>query len=331
MLKSGDLFDTNLDPAGFEQRCLEVFRKQAAENRVYRSWLKQTGKDPANIRHSSGIPFLPIALFKSQQVLCGEATGQETVFTSSSTTSQVPSRHYVSDIAVYEQSFMKGFSLFYGDVKTYCVLALLPNYLSRSGSSLVYMCKRLIGESAHPLSGFFLDDRDELLRRLEQLREARQKTLLLGVSYALIDLCDRHPKLWDNCIVMETGGMKGRRAEWTKTQLHEYLKKGLQTEAIHSEYGMTELLSQAYSTGGNAFRCPPWMRFRIREIEDPFQAQRTGRSGGINVIDLANLNSCSFIATQDIGRLDENGHLQWLGRFDNSDVRGCNLMYDSGN
>lgn len=331
MLKSGDLIDTSLDSAGFEQLCLEVFRKQAGENRVYQSWLEQSGKDPAHIQHASEIPFLPISLFKTHVVLCGEANGQETVFTSSSTTSQVPSRHFVSDISVYEQSFMQGFALFYGDIKTYCVLALLPNYLSRSGSSLVYMCKRLMDESSHPLSGFFLDDMPELLRRLELLRKTRQKTLLIGVSYALIDLCEWHPKLWDSCIVMETGGMKGRRAEWTKSQLHGYLKKGLGTEAIHSEYGMTELLSQAYSSEGNAFRCPPWMRFCIREIEDPFQAQRAGRSGGINVIDLANFNSCSFIATQDIGRIDENGHLQWLGRFDNSDVRGCNLMYDSAN
>lgn len=329
MLKSGELLNTQLRPDDFNRLCLDVFRFQASENKVYRDWLKSIGKNPLKIHVPEEIPFLPISLFKSQTVFCGEPLGQELVFTSSSTTSQIPSKHLVLDPAIYEKSFMTCFELFYGPIKDYCFLALLPNYLSRSGSSLVYMCKKLIEESGHNLSGFFLDEMDELMKRIDILRQSKQKTLLIGVSYALIDLCDRQPQLGPYCTVMETGGMKGRRAEWTKKQLHDYLKKGLKTENIHSEYGMTELLSQAYSKGGNHFQGPPWMRFYIREMEDPFQLQDFGRSGGINVIDLANLNSCSFIATQDIGRLDDSGYLQWLGRYDNSDVRGCNLMYDS--
>lgn len=331
MLNSGDIIRTPLSAAEFTRLSLEIFHYQARENKVYRSWLRHIGKKPEEVKTAEEIPFLPITLFKSQTVLSGEAHGDELVFTSSSTTSQIPSRHVVSDPQLYEKSFRMCFDYFYGPVKDYCFLALLPNYLRRGGSSLVYMCKQLIEASGHELSGFFLDDKEELLRRIEQLRKSKQKTLLIGVSYALIDLCDLQPQLGEHCIVMETGGMKGRRAEWTKKQLHEYLKKGFGTESIHSEYGMTELLSQAYSKGGNQFQCPPWMRVFIREIEDPFRLQRTGRSGGINVIDLANLNSCSFIATQDIGRLEESGNFQWLGRFDNSDVRGCNLMYDSEN
>jgi phenylacetate-coenzyme A ligase PaaK-like adenylate-forming protein len=329
VLNPEKILSNALNTKDFKDYCLEVFQFQVKENAVYRSWVSLLKTDIEAVKEVEQIPFLPIELFKTHKVCCDLEEKNTTVFTSSSTTSAIPSKHYVNDTEVYRLSFMKGFERFYGKPNEYCILALLPNYLSRKGSSLVFMCHALIEASQHPLSGFFLDDLNELLRRIKLLNHTPQKVLLIGVSYALLDLCEQNPALGENFIVMETGGMKGTRKELMKEELHNMLSKGLKTPAIHSEYGMTELLSQAYSKNGNAFEAPPWMRFFIREIEDPFQLQSKSRSGGINIVDLANLYSCSFIATKDIGRINENGHLQLLGRFDNSDVRGCNLMYGS--
>lgn len=310
----------------FIDTSLEVFRFQYENNKVYKEWVDLLKVNPAKVNTLDKIPFLPIEFFKQHAIVTSEVNAGTITFTSSSTTSQVPSKHYVNDITIYETSFLKGFDFFYGNVKDYCILALLPGYLERKGSSLVYMCDRLIKESEHPLSGFFLNDFTKLRENIRQLKNAKQKTILMGVSYALMDLADTGIHLDENFIVMETGGMKGKRKELLKEELHHYLCKGFGISKIHSEYGMTELLSQSYSTGEGKFKSPPWMSFLIREVADPLTIRKDHKTGGINVIDLANINSCSFIATQDLGKLNENGELELMGRYDNSDVRGCNLM-----
>jgi hypothetical protein len=250
----------------------------------------------------------------------------QTVFSSSGTTGQITSKHYIADIQLYEQSYTKGFHHFYGDVGQYCILALLPSYIERSGSSLIYMVNDLIEKSKHPQSGFYLNEIDSLIDTLTALDAKGKKVLLIGVSFALLDLVEKYQLQLKNTIVMETGGMKGRRKELIRKELHEHLMKGFGVETIHSEYGMTELLSQAYSNGNGIFKTPPWMKFMIRDTEDPLSFLPFGKTGGINVIDLANINSCSFIATQDLGKKYEDESFEILGRFDHSDVRGCNLM-----
>jgi phenylacetate-coenzyme A ligase PaaK-like adenylate-forming protein len=310
----------------FNKVCLEVFRFQYANNAVYRAWVDALKISMENVRHVEEIPFLPIEFFKRSPVVSSFVTDQTIIFQSSATTSQTPSLHYVNSISVYEKSFFKGFSLFYGNPSDYCILALLPGYLERKNSSLVYMVNRLIERSAHPQRGFFLHDTAKLLKTIEKLKGQKQKTLLVGVSYALLDLCGK-VRLDKNFTVMETGGMKGKRKELLKEELHELLKAGLGAEKIHSEYGMTELLSQAYSQGDRFFKSPPWMRFYTREVTDPLRIRNDEKTGGINVIDLANVYSCSFIATQDLGKVVPGAGLELLGRYDNSDIRGCNLMY----
>lgn len=320
-----DIFKITNDQE-FNNLALSVFKFQYLNNEVYKAFVDSLGVVPENIHHYSQVPFLPIEFFKSRDVICNGKGKDFIVFTSSSTTSQTPSRHLVSDIALYEKSFIKGFEKVYGKPFDYAILALLPNYLEREGSSLVYMFDKLIKLSNQQESGFFLDDYDKLIRVLNKLKTEGKKTLLIGVTYALLDLAAKELKLNDNFIVMETGGMKGRRAELLKEELHLLLKQKLEVAAIHSEYGMTELLSQAYSKGEGIFECPPWMKILIRDIDDPLSYVGENKTGGINVIDLANLNSCSFIATQDLGRLKGNGRFELMGRFDNSDIRGCNLM-----
>ena len=310
----------------FNNLALSVFQFQYQNNKFYRAFAQSLKIEPNAIKHYSQIPFLPIEFFKNQDVLCNDKKGDFIVFTSSSTTSQVPSRHIVSDIGIYEQSFIKGFTQSYGKPSDYVILALLPNYLERKGSSLVYMFDKLIKLSNKPQSGFFLEDYDKLILVLQALKQTNTKTLLIGVTYALLDLADKVIKLNDNFIVMETGGMKGRREELLKEELHNILKQKLSVSTIHSEYGMTELLSQAYSKGEGVFDCPPWMKILIRDIDDPLSYVKENKTGGINVIDLANVNSCSFIATQDLGRMKSYNQFELMGRFDNSDVRGCNLM-----
>jgi phenylacetate-coenzyme A ligase PaaK-like adenylate-forming protein len=305
---------------------LEIFRRQYQKNKIYRSWVDTLKVDPATVNRLDQIPFLPIEFFKNHQVVTENPNANTVEFISSSTTSQTPSRHFVNDISIYEKSFLECFRQFYGEPSEYCFLALLPNYLQRKGSSLVYMCKRLIEESKHPMSGFFLYDMKGLVSTIEKLKDTSQKVFLIGVSYALMDLSEMDVTLNDNFIVLETGGMKGMKKELLKSELHAYLKKGLGIQNIHSEYGMTELLSQAYSQSEGLFEWPPWMGFLIREVDDPLKIRLDHKTGGINVIDLANINSCSFIATKDLGRITKNNKLELMGRYDNSDVRGCNLM-----
>lgn len=317
------------DEKAFEELALEWFGLQYDHNKVYKLFCQTLSVEPIYVKSLQDIPFLPIELFKTNQVITRLTDHDDlVVFTSSGTTGSAVSKHYVSDIGLYEKSFLKGFDLAYGRTSEYCILALLPSYLERGGSSLVYMAERLIKESAHPQSGFYLSNYDELVKTIEELKSKKQKTLLLGVSYALLDLCETGVKLNEYFIVMETGGMKGRRDEMLKSELHQVLKNKLGAAQIHSEYGMTELLSQAYSKKDGRFAAPPWMKILIRDTNDPFNYLAPGRTGGINVIDLANLNSCSFIATQDLGKNYADGTFQLMGRFDNSDIRGCNLLVE---
>jgi hypothetical protein len=280
---------------------------------------------PSSISTIEEIPLLPIQLFKSREVLSSIAEVQE-IFTSSGTTGSSTSKHLVTDINLYKESYLKGFSHFYGNIEEYTLLALLPNYLEREGSSLVFMVADLIQKSKKTESGFYLDNMQELAEKLSELDKTKQKTLLIGVSFALLDLIEMQQFNLKNTTIMETGGMKGRRKELVREELHAILKDGFGVTEIHSEYGMTELLSQGYSKGNGLFETPPWMKILTRDTEDALSINASGKNGGINVIDLANYNSCSFIATQDLGKVHENGTFEIIGRFDNSDIRGCNLM-----
>jgi hypothetical protein len=329
LLKNENKIFEIASPEAFSEHALEVFQFQYSHNQVYREWAGLLKTDPAKVTRPEQIPFMPVEFFKKFRVVCGATDNHTVQFTSSSTTSQTPSVHYVNKIELYKQSFLKCFERFYGSPAGYCFLALLPAYLQRSGSSLVYMCDELIRQSGDAHSGFYLDNYDALISTIHQLKRSGRKTILLGVSYALMDLADKNIALSDNFIVMETGGMKGRRRELVKQELHAYLKKGFGLQEIHSEYGMTELLSQAYSRKDGLFEAPPWMRFLTREVGDPLKLRNDSRTGGINVIDLANLYSCAFIATKDLGRLHPDGKLELMGRFDHSDVRGCNLMMEN--
>lgn len=312
-------------PAEFEKLALETFREQYREVPVYREFCDYLGRHPARVDSLESIPCLPIEFFKTRKVL-RRGIREETVFTSSGTTSDTLSRHYVASLALYRESFTRAFEAAYGPATEYCFLALLPSYQERPGSSLVYMASELISRSGHPLSGFVPAGHGTLYPLLDQLEPAGTKVLLLGVSFALLDLATRNPRPLRNTTVMETGGMKGRRKEMVREELHRELTRGFGLEKIHSEYGMTELLSQAYSAGDGQFRCPPWMQVRIRDTEDPLAFLGDHRTGGINVIDLANQYSCAFLATQDLGRTHADGSFEVLGRFDHSDIRGCNLM-----
>ena len=309
----------------FKALSLAVFKHQFKNNKVYRSFCDLLFVHPSSISTIEEIPFLPIQFFKSREVLSSLAEVQE-IFTSSGTTGSITSKHLVTDITLYKESYLKGFAHFYGNIEEYTILALLPNYLEREGSSLVFMVADLIQKSKKPESGFYLDNMQELAKKLIELDKTGQKTLLIGVSFALLDLIEMQQFNLKNTIIMETGGMKGRRKELVREELHAILKNGFGVTEIHSEYGMTELLSQGYSKGNGVFETPPWMKILTRDTEDALSINASGKNGGINVIDLANYNSCSFIATQDLGKVHENGTFEIIGRFDNSDIRGCNLM-----
>lgn len=302
---------------------IDIFNYQYQNNTIYQNFCKLLKVTPSEVTHLEKIPFLPIEFFKTQQVICG-VNNYEQVFLSSGTTGENQSKHYVKNLKVYEQSFLKGFELFYGNISDYCFLALLPSYMEREGSSLIYMTEYLIKHSNNPLSGFYLNNYNDLIDTLKKLNA--QKTILIGVSFALLDLAEKHQLDLSNIIIMETGGMKGRRKEMTRTELHQIYNDSFNVNQIHSEYGMTELLSQAYSKGNGLFETPPWMKILIRDTNDPFHLLDNNQTGGINVIDLANYNSCSFIATQDLGKTFANNSFEVLGRFDNSDLRGCNLL-----
>ncbi|CAL2107821.1 long-chain-fatty-acid---luciferin-component ligase [Tenacibaculum sp. 190524A02b] len=309
----------------FTNIALTIFQHQFSNNKVYRSFCDLLYIHPSDITSIQQIPFLPIQFFKSKEVISSTEQIKAT-FTSSGTTGNTTSKHLVTDLLWYEKSYLQGFKSFYGNIEDYVVLALLPNYLERKGSSLIYMVNDLINKSKQPESGFYLNNLDELASTLKKLDASGKKTLLIGVSFALLDLLDIYQFNLQNTIVMETGGMKGRRKEIIRTELHEILSKGFGVSHIHSEYGMTELLSQGYSNGNGIFNTPPWMKILTRDTEDPLTILPHGKSGGINVIDLANYNSCSFIATQDLGKVHKDGSFEIIGRFDNSDIRGCNLM-----
>ncbi len=313
------------DEGQFNEICMEVFRYQSVYCEVYRKYLQGLNIDPDTINSIKSIPFLPIEFFKTHKIITGKRS-IETVFESSGTTGMNVSKHFVCDENLYQQSYLSSFELFYGDIKDCCVLGLLPSYLERENSSLVYMVEGLIKKSDHPLSGFHLHDIDRLIETLKTLTKANQKIWLIGVTYALLDLAEKLDFPLTNTIVLETGGMKGKRKEMVREELHAILQQKFSLKNIHSEYGMTELLSQAYSIGEGIFKTPPWMKILIRDTNDPFSILDTGKAGGINVIDLANVYSCSFIATQDLGKLKNDGSFEVLGRFDNSDIRGCNLL-----
>lgn len=308
-----DLWD--LSPADFTQKSSELSQWQAQHNPVYKEWIQ--------LARLTGIPFLPISFFKTHPVFVGDQPSIH--FESSGTTTDVVSKHWVSDLSLYEQSFNHCFKMFYGDPSEYCIIGLLPSYLERGHSSLVYMVDHLIKQSSHASSGFYLNEFEKLDIVLKQLESKNQKTILIGVSFALMDFADAFPQQLKSTIVMETGGMKGRRVELIKSELHQYLKERLGVDHIHSEYGMTELLSQAYSVKDGLFICPPWMKILVSDEEDPTQLKTSGR-GILHVIDLANIYSCAFIATQDIAELYVDGSFKVLGRTDNSDRRGCSLL-----
>jgi phenylacetate-coenzyme A ligase PaaK-like adenylate-forming protein len=323
VIDQNSIFNIKND-AQFKELALAIFKFQFENNAVYRSFCDLLYKHPSAITTIEEIPFLPIQFFKSHQVLSATEDIQQ-IFTSSGTTGSVTSKHFVTDLSVYEQSFRKGFTQFYGPVEDYTILALLPNYLEREGSSLVYMVNDMIAKSKKPKSGFYLHNLSELKNNLEQIEAKGEKVLLIGVSFALLDLVEQFQFNLKHTMVMEPGGMKGRRKELIRDELHHILKQGFGVNTIHSEYGMTELLSQAYSKGQGIFECPNWMRVLTRDTEDALSITHE-TSGGLNIIDLSNSNSCSFIATQDLGRVSKEGTFEVIGRFDNSDIRGCNLM-----
>ncbi|MEM6684448.1 MAG: acyl transferase [Bacteroidota bacterium] len=323
-MDSNSIFNIH-DEASFETVAFQTFQHQFEHNRTYRSFCDLLYIHPSDITKVEDIPFLPIQFFKSHEIVSNTNPVQQ-LFTSSGTTGSITSKHHVTDISIYEKSYHEGFNYFYGNIENYIVLALLPNYLERKGSSLVYMANDLIQRSKQPESGFYLHDLKALTEKLIKLDQEGKKVLLLGVSFALLDLIEMTQFQLKHTIVMETGGMKGRRKEMIRTELHQQLCEGFGVREIHSEYGMTELLSQGYSKGNGIFETPLWMKILTRDPEDALTIQSKGKSGGINVIDLANINSCAFIATQDLGKVHTNGTFEILGRFDHSDIRGCNLM-----
>lgn len=309
----------------FNAISLDVFKHQFEHIGIYREFAQYLMKSPDQIKHYTEIPFLPIELFKSHQIMDRQNQPQM-VFKSSGTSGMERSQHYIADLKLYEESFIKSFELFYGPVQDFVILALLPSYLQNGDSSLVYMADRLIQLSQQKESGFYLNNYDKLVNQIQSLKSSSKKVILLGVSYALLDITEMGKINFPELIVMETGGMKGRRKEMVREELHEYLKAGFGVDKIHSEYGMTELLSQAYSKGNGIFQYPPWMKILMRDTNDPLSLIPEGKSGAINVIDLANYHSVSFIATQDLGKIIGKNQFEILGRFDNSDVRGCNLL-----
>ncbi|HXH17848.1 MAG TPA: hypothetical protein VNJ07_02105 [Chitinophagales bacterium] len=311
----------------FSNLALEIFRLQAKSVPVYSEYLKLLNKAENEVTSPKQIPFLPIAFFKREKIITGRKPA-ELIFESSTTSGLIPSKHYVADKELYKKSITTCFKLFFGDPSQYCILALLPSYLERKNSSLVFMADQLIRMTNHPLSGFFLTEYNELSNRLNQLEARNQKTILLGVSFALLDFSEKYSMPLKNTLIIETGGMKGKRKEITRAELYSFLKEKFGVVQIYSEYGMTELLSQAYSTSEGIFKSPPWMKVMIRNLHDPFELLAPGETGGINIIDLANIDSCAFIQTDDLGKIHIDGTFEVLGRIDNTDIRGCNLLVE---
>lgn len=314
------------DSRSFETTAMEVFRLQAAECPVYREYLQLLGVDAGSIGDIFSVPFMPVSFFRDHNVFTGEGAPEQ-VFTSSGTAGMRRSRHAVRNVALYDESLERTFRLFYGDPSEYAIMGLLPSYLEREGSSLIYMVNRLMTLSGHSFGGFFLDDHKALMKAIDSARLAGVQVLLIGVTFALLDMAESHPADLSDALIMETGGMKGRRREMIRDEVHEIIREAFGVTSVHSEYGMTELLSQAYSAGEGLFRSPPWMKVLIRDSHDPMaHSDAAGTAGGISVIDLANIWSCSFVATADLGRMHEDGLFEVQGRFDEADLRGCNLL-----
>ena len=309
----------------FKKQCLDIYNFQYENNMVYQSYCNMICEDPTDVNEINKIPFLPISFFKTKKILSTD--NFEKVFYSSGTTTNSRSKHFISSLKLYQKSFINNFKLNYSDITQYTILALLPNYYDNKDSSLIYMIEKLIKLSKSKESGFFLDDYINLSKKLIELDAKKErKTILIGVPYALLDMIDFNQFQLNNTIIMETGGMKGRRKEMVRTELHEKLKRGFGVSKIHSEYGMTELLSQAYSKGDGIFKTPSWMKVIIRDINDAQNVDFNKKSGAINIIDLANYNSCRFIATDDMGKHVNDDEFELIGRVDNSDIRGCNLL-----
>lgn len=324
MIRKEDIFNISNEKE-FNECALEVFRFQFENNPVYRSFCDLLLRHPSDVKTFQDIPFLPIQFFKSHQVILKGKTPEKTFF-SSGTTKTGRSKHLVSDLMIYEESFIKCFEHFYGEINKLTILGLLPSYIEQGDSSLVYMVDELIRRSESPESGFYLNNSEKIVEAIQKIENLKKKYLVIGVSYALLDLVESRQFNLNSGIIMETGGMKGRRKEMIRTELHETLSTGFGVNSIHSEYGMTELLSQAYSQGNGIFKCPAWMKVIIRSVQDPLSLMPEQKTGGVNIIDLANINSCSFIATQDLGKVAKSGDFEILGRFDSADIRGCNLM-----
>lgn len=315
----------------FERLAVRIFQFQFEQNPFYRDYCRTINTSISSVQHIWQIPFLPIQFFKTKKIITTQFE-PEVVFESSGTTGSVNSKHYVRDISLYEESFIKTIENAYGSIAEFCILGLLPSYLERNNSSLVWMVKKLVDKSKYLQSGFHLNDFKNLNNILVQNEKDSIPTLLIGVTYALLDFFEKHPLPLSHTIIMETGGMKGRKSEMTRTAVHNRLKALTAVHDVHSEYGMTELLSQAYAKNDGIFSCPSWMKVVLRKEDDPFDICYSGSmaenycTGAINVIDLANLYSCSFIATDDVGKLYNDGRFEVLGRLDNSDIRGCSLM-----
>jgi len=315
--------DIAQDTIDLNELALQLFQFQANENQVYKKFIEALNIDINEIKSITDIPFMPVEFFKSQRVTCSNEF--EIIFTSSSTTGNTPSSHYVKDLSIYEASFLEAFRLFYGNPTDYCILALLPGYLEREGSSLVYMADKLIQLSNNKDSGFYLHNHEELATIIKKNEAKKIKTILLGVTFGLLDFAEKFQFSLKNTIIMETGGMKGRRKEMIRQEVHQILTQSFGVDTIHSEYGMTELLSQAYSFGNGIYKTPPWMKVLPYDFYNPLHCMEYGK-GGVNIIDLANVYSCAFIQTSDIGNINQDGSFEILGRFDESEIRGCNLM-----
>ena len=322
MVDVNNIFSVAAD--GFTDICRQTYLFQYEQNPLYRVWCDRLGRGPQQIRYVEDIPALPVSFFKSYRVVTTEFES-EVIFRSSGTTGTTGSFHHVKDVGMYRESYSRGFRRMYGEPADWCILGLLPSYLERGDSSLVNMVQGLLQQSGHVLGGFFLQDWEELAGRLGKLEAEGQKTLLIGVTYALLDFAERHPMELRHTVVMETGGMKGRREELTRSEVHDRLKLAFGLGEVHSEYGMTELLSQAYSKGGGRFVCPPWMRVLVRDERDPLAVMKEGE-GVLQVVDLANCYSCSFIATEDVGCVYGDGSFEVWGRQDDADLRGCSLL-----
>ena len=319
-----NIFSINTEK-DFHSAALDIFRLQYKHNEVYRRYCDSLGTDPSSVENLKDIPFIPVSLFRDHKVFTGEGAAS-VIFSSSGTTGSKQAHHYVKDIDLYERSFTEGFRYFYGDPGSYVILALLPSYSEREGSSLIYMVDHLIKASGSGAGGYYLNDYERLVKDASFYREQGEKIILFGVTYALLELAEKMAPDLSGLIVMETGGMKGKRKEITREELHKKLASSFKVASIHSEYGMTELLSQAYSKGGGIFNPPGWMKVLVRDLYDPFSYVDDGKTGGINIIDLANINSCSFIETSDLGYKVGGSSFCISGRFDNSDIRGCNLL-----